>query len=174
IRIDFTCADAHGALDIEDKDLAVADLPGMRGLRDCFDHLIGHVGGNHDFDLYFGQEADVVLGTTVDFRLSLLAPETFDLGNREPLHAQRRERLAHVVELERLDDGHDQFHCLTSCVVECRIASLHAVGERCPADHGDAGFNNRANPGTDGLPASWRDDANSSGTICTLTRHLPN
>ncbi len=52
----------------------------------------------------------MVLGATVDFGLSLLTAEPLHLTDGQTLHAQRREGLAHVVELEGLDDGYDQLH----------------------------------------------------------------
>jgi hypothetical protein len=42
--------------------------------------------------------------------MAFLAPETLDLGNRHAGHPDLAERIAHIVEFERLDDGGDQFH----------------------------------------------------------------
>ena len=81
---------------------------------------VGEVVGHRDLDLHLGQEADVVFGAPVDLRLALLAAEALDLGDRQALHAKRRECFAHVVELERLDDGHDQFHGGAPCSLTCR------------------------------------------------------
>ena len=55
-----------------------------------------------------------VAGMTVSevkgFGLALLPTESLDLGHRHPGHTQRAERFAHLVELEWLDDGDDEFH----------------------------------------------------------------
>jgi hypothetical protein len=42
--------------------------------------------------------------------MSLLAPVAFDFADGHALNAKRRQRLAHFVELERLDDSRDEFH----------------------------------------------------------------
>ena len=52
----------------------------------------------------------MVFRAAVDLGLALLPAEALHLGDGEALHAERRQRLAHVVELEGLDDGHDQLH----------------------------------------------------------------
>ena len=52
--VGFAGADAHGAVEPEDEDFAVADLAGLRVRRngiDSFVHLIGRYG---DLDLDFG------------------------------------------------------------------------------------------------------------------------
>jgi len=59
-------------------------------------------------------EVDHVLGTTVQLGVALLAAETLHFGDRDALHADFGQRLAHVVQLERLDDRHDQFHAHSS------------------------------------------------------------
>src|SRR5437763_1161358 len=42
--------------------------------------------------------------------VALLAPLPFDLRDRQPVHADRGQRIAHLVQLERLDHRHDDFH----------------------------------------------------------------
>jgi hypothetical protein len=42
--------------------------------------------------------------------VAALAPVALDLGDGEAGNADLAERVAHVVELERLDDGDDEFH----------------------------------------------------------------
>src|SRR5690606_15472435 len=56
------------------------------------------------------QEADGVFGTAIDFGMALLAPVTLHLGHGQALDADRGERLAHLVQLEWLDDCHHDFH----------------------------------------------------------------
>jgi len=48
-------ADADGLAHVVQKDLAVADLAGARGFAQLGHHLVGPVGRNHHFELYFGQ-----------------------------------------------------------------------------------------------------------------------
>ena len=85
-------------------------LPVWADLHDRLDHLLGEVGGHRDLDLHLGQEVHVVFRAAVDLGLALLPAEALHLGDGEALHAERRQRLAHIVELEGLDDGHDQLH----------------------------------------------------------------
>ena len=66
--------------------------------------------GDHDVELHLGQEVDDVLRAAVELGVPLLAPETLHLGRRHARDTQLRERLAHIVELERLDDGLDLLH----------------------------------------------------------------
>jgi len=60
--------------------------------------------------LIVGQEVDHVLGAAVELGVALLATEALDLGDGDAGDADFAERLADVVQLERLDDGHDHFH----------------------------------------------------------------
>ena len=72
--------------------------------------LVEQVVLDRGLDLHLRQEVDDVLGAAVELGVALLAPEALDLGDGDALHADGRERFAHLVELERLDDGGDQFH----------------------------------------------------------------
>jgi hypothetical protein len=56
--------------------------------------------------------ASLVLGATVQLGVALLASEALDLGHRDALHPDARQRLAHFVQLERLDDCRDHLHGL--------------------------------------------------------------
>src|SRR6185503_3902445 len=108
-RIGFAGADADDLLKIEHEDLAVADLAGVRRLLDRLDRLLEQLRLDGGLDLHFGQEVDHVLRAAIELGVALLPPEALDLGDGDALHADRRERLAHLVELERLDDGGDEF-----------------------------------------------------------------
>src|SRR5262249_31212217 len=92
------------------EDLAVADPAGARRALDRFDDLGGLIVGNDDLELNLGKKIDYVLGPTVEFGMALLAAESFYFANREPLHADTRERLFDLVKLERLDDRVDLLH----------------------------------------------------------------
>ena len=91
-------------------EVAVADLSGLRRRRDRLDHAVGAVVGDHHLDLDLGQEVHGVFGAAIDLGVALLAAEALDLGDGQPGDAHLGERVAHVLELERLDDGGDQFH----------------------------------------------------------------
>ena len=65
----------------------------------------------HDeLDLDLGQEVDDVLGAAIQLGVALLAAEALDLGHRQARDADLGQRLAHFVELERLDDRFDLLH----------------------------------------------------------------
>ena len=102
-------------LEVADEDLAVADLAGARAVLDGLDHAFDQIVGDRYFELDLGQEIDHVFGAAVQLGVALLAAEALDLGDGNALHADLGQRLAHVVELERLDDGGDQLHGVGSC-----------------------------------------------------------
>src|SRR5262249_7546630 len=58
------------------------------------------------------QETHRVFSAAIDFRVALLTPISFDLRDRHPLHPDRRQSVSDLIELERLDNGHDDFHAL--------------------------------------------------------------
>src|SRR4029077_14278539 len=108
--VGFAGADADGVVDVVDEDFAVADLPGLGSSGDGVDDLVGLLARNSDFDLDLRQEIHGVFGAAVDFSMTLLTPVTFDLGDGQPVHPCRSQSVTDLVELERLDDGHDDFH----------------------------------------------------------------
>src|SRR5580698_1408013 len=127
--VGFAGADAHGVIEIDDEDLAVADLAGLRRRRDRVDDLVDLIRRAGDLELDLGQEAHGVFGAAVDFGVALLAAIAFDFGDGQPLHADFGQRVADLVELERLDDGHDYFHVTgllspTSAQSACCIAAV--------------------------------------------------
>jgi len=77
-----------------------------RGLNDPVGAIVRH----HDLDLDLGQEADVVLSATIDFRLALLAAIALHFRDGHALQAEIGEGRADLLEFERLDDGGDQLH----------------------------------------------------------------
>src|SRR4029079_15323668 len=96
--------------DVVDEDFSVADLAGFRRRGDGVDNLVGLIAWNGDFNLDLRQEVHGVFGAAIGFSVALLTPVTFDLGDGEPVHPRRSQRVTDLVELERLDDGHDYFH----------------------------------------------------------------
>src|SRR4029450_12077774 len=108
--VGFAGADAYGVVDVVDEDFAVADLTGLGGGRNGGDYLVSLLARNSDFDLDLRQEVHGVFGAAVDFSVALLTPVSLDLGDGQPVHPRRSQSVADLVELERLDDGHDDFH----------------------------------------------------------------
>src|ERR1051326_1327226 len=109
-RVGFAGADADGVVDVVDEDFAVADLTGLGGGRNGIDDLVGLIGWNSDFDLDLRQEVHGIFGAAIVFSVALLTPGSLDLGDGQPVPPRRSQSVADLVELERLDDGHDDFH----------------------------------------------------------------
>src|SRR5206468_239633 len=122
----------------EDEYLAVADLPGIGGLFDRFDHAVEEVIAYRGFHLYFRQEINDVFGAAIELGVPLLPPESLDLRDGDALHADGREGLADLVELERLDDGGYQFHDVPS-LLRGRSKGVAVASERL-LDVDDAGI----------------------------------
>src|SRR5215204_905233 len=97
-------------VDVVNEDFAVADLPGLGSGGDGLDDLVGLLARNSDFDLDLRQEIHGVFSAAVDFSMALLTPVSLDLGDGQSVHPRRGESVSDLVELERLDDGHDDFH----------------------------------------------------------------
>ncbi len=91
------------------KILPSPTLPVFGGLEDGFDHLIHQVAAHSDFDRGLGHEVHDIFGAAIELGVAALAAEAFDFGNRHARDADVGQRRAHVVELEGLDDGGDQF-----------------------------------------------------------------
>src|SRR5215207_8409802 len=110
VGVGLAGADAHRALDAGDENLAVADLPGLGGRGDRLDHPVDPVGRDRDLDLDLGQEADGVFGAAIDFGMAFLAAVALDIADGEAGGPDVGEGVAHLLELERLDDGDDGLH----------------------------------------------------------------
>src|SRR6185312_2039623 len=93
-------ADAHGVLDAEDEDLAVADVAGGRRGLDRLDRLADDGVVDHRLQLHLGQEVHLVLRAPVDLGLPLLPAVALHFRDGQPLDAGADERFAHVVQLE--------------------------------------------------------------------------
>src|SRR3970282_1335613 len=102
-RIGLAGADADDFFEVEDEDLAVADLAGVRRALDRLEHLLEQIGLHCGLHFHLGQEIDDVLGAAVELGVPLLPAEALDLGDGDSLHADRGKRFAHLVELARLD-----------------------------------------------------------------------
>lgn len=107
VGIGFAGTDADGLFQVDHEDLAVTDLAGVGRLGDGLDHAIELIVGDGHVDLHLWQEVDDVFGAAVQLGVALLTAEALDFGDGDALYANLRQRLAHVVQLERLDDGSD-------------------------------------------------------------------
>src|SRR5688572_23136651 len=118
-RIGLAGADADHFFQIEHEDLAVADLAGVSRALDRIDHLLEELALHGGFDLHLGQEVDHVLRAAVELGMAFLTPESLHLGHGDALHADRRQRLAHLVELEGFDDCGNKFHSVPMVRTSC-------------------------------------------------------
>src|SRR3954469_16228647 len=64
-------ADAHGAIEVVDKDLSVADLAGLGGVADRGHDLVFDAVLDTDLDLELRQEVHGVFGAPVNFSVAL-------------------------------------------------------------------------------------------------------
>jgi len=110
IAIAFACSDAHRVIDRHHEDLAVADFARPRGLGYGLHGPVCHILGDSDIDPQLGHEINLIFGAPVDLGVALLAAIAYDLGDGHAVDPGARERLAHRIELERLDDSCDELH----------------------------------------------------------------
>src|SRR6185369_11615912 len=106
----FARPDPHDVLDRRHEDLAVTDAARPRRLREDADDGRRHRVVEQHLDADLRQEVDHVLRTAIELGVPLLAPESLHLRDGEALDTRLRERLLHLVELERLDDRLDLLH----------------------------------------------------------------
>src|SRR3982074_2055356 len=97
-------------VEVDDEDLAVADLSGFCRSGNGFDGLLDLVGIDGDLDLDLGQEADRVFGAAIDFRMALLPAISLHFRHRETMNANGGQGVTDFFELEWLDDRHNNFH----------------------------------------------------------------
>src|SRR6266576_142502 len=97
-------------VEVDDEDLAVADLSRFRRRRDGVDGLVDLVRGDSDLDLDLGQEAHRVFSAAIDFRMTLLPAISLDFRHRETVNANGGQGITDFFELEWLDDRHNNFH----------------------------------------------------------------
>ena len=72
--------------------------------------VIDEIAAHRDLDAGLGYEVHDVFGATIKFGVATLTTEAFDLGDGHTGHADFGQGGADVVELERLDDGGNEFH----------------------------------------------------------------
>src|SRR5437879_13638839 len=97
-------------VEVDDEDLAVADLSGFCSRRDGFDGPVDLVRGDSDLQLDLGQEAHRVFSTAINFRMALLPAISLDFRHRETVNANGGQGITDFFKLEWLDDRHNNFH----------------------------------------------------------------
>jgi len=85
--IGLSRADANRMVEVDDEDLAVADLAGFGCSGDGFDGLVDLIRGDSDLDLDLGQKAHRVFSTAIDFRMTFLSAISLDFRYRQTMNA---------------------------------------------------------------------------------------
>src|ERR1700687_2364456 len=111
--VSLASADAHDLREIGYKNLSVAHLAGTRGMHDSFDDLVGPRIVDGNFYLGLRHEFHRVFGTAIDFGVPALTSEAAHLSDGDALHTDLAYSVADVIELERLDNRSNHFHCCT-------------------------------------------------------------
>src|ERR1035438_4265000 len=107
---------ADGFVDARQKNLAVADLAGARGIGDRCNRLV-HQAVRHDgLNLHLGEKIDRVLAAAIELGMSLLSSVTADLGYGHALHSDFEESVFDGFELRRLNHCFQLGHKVTLTV----------------------------------------------------------
>lgn len=106
----LTGSNPYRILQICHKDFTVANLPGLSSLQNRVNDHLQIVIGTNDLDFYFGNKVDRILGTTIDFRVTLLTPEASDFAHRHPMDPLICQGIFDVFQLEVTHNGFDFFH----------------------------------------------------------------
>src|SRR5262245_21396964 len=110
----FPRSDPDRFLDVRDEDFPVADTPGLGGTADRLDGFFDHIVAQNNLDLHLGEKIDDVLRAAIEFGVPLLPAEALGLGHGYSLQPYLLQGLLHFVEFERLDDGLDLLHRVSS------------------------------------------------------------
>src|SRR6188768_178075 len=102
--------DTNRLVDRADEDLAVTDAVGLGALLDGVDHLMDHLVGDDDLELYLRYEVHDVGRAAVNFFLTAGTTEAFDLGHGHALDTDFGQGILDLVQLERLDNRLDLLH----------------------------------------------------------------
>src|ERR1700722_11264608 len=106
----FAAADADGLFPLVQKNLAVADLPGSRGIDDGVHHRIHQLVIHHDLQLDLGKNVHGIFVAVVNLGMPFLPAMPAHFRCRHAFHAHVRQRLFHGVELGRLNDRLELYH----------------------------------------------------------------
>jgi hypothetical protein len=110
-RASLAGPNAKHRFEIENENLAVADLFGSARALNRLDDLGKQVVGDRDFDLDLGNKAHGVLIAAIDLGLALLPAEATNFADGHTLDTEAGERIPNFIELERLYHCHNVFHC---------------------------------------------------------------
>jgi len=101
------------------KNLAIADAAGMRGLLDRF-HRPFYLTVFHDnLDLHLGEEVDHVFRAAIQLGMAFLSAKTLGFGDSDSLNADFVKAFLDLIKLEGFDDRFDLLQELADFVVAC-------------------------------------------------------
>src|SRR5258707_3950395 len=86
-------ADTDRMVEVDDEDLAVADLSGFCRSRDGVDGLVDLVRGDRELHLDLGHEAHRVFITAINFRMTLLPSIPLDFRHPKTVYAHGGQRV---------------------------------------------------------------------------------
>src|ERR1700733_7723052 len=127
VGVGFAGANADHLIQRIHENLAVADLAALGRLRDGLDDTFYKIFRHGDLQLDFRQKVDDIFSAAIQLRVTFLPTESLHFGDGYALHADLGERLAHVVELERLDYRHHHFHASFSMTVAPILSRDHQL-----------------------------------------------
>src|SRR5437764_5996140 len=124
----FPGPNTHYVVNRQDENFAITDTSSMSCRHNGIDNIVHLLFRRKDFKFRLGQKIDHILGTPVQFRMSLLTSKALHLGYCQPLDANRVEALFDLVKFERLNNRLNLFHASspphltpdTSCHAEAR------------------------------------------------------
>src|SRR3989304_7506031 len=104
------CPNPHRLFARNYEDLPVTDPSRLRRCLDGLHHLLRPAIRNDYLDLHLRKKIDGIFRPPVELGMPLLSAEPLHLTDREPLDADLRQGILHLVQLERLDDRFDLLH----------------------------------------------------------------
>ncbi len=109
----FAGADADAIVEGQDKDLAVADLAGLRGaggVDDGFDGGFNKGVVDGDFHFQFGQQADLHFRAAVELGVAALPAATANVADGHQIDVPFVQGGLHRFQFFRTNNGDDELH----------------------------------------------------------------
>lgn len=106
----FSITDSDNALYIADKYLSIANIICMDGANNYFKDMVYAFVWNDHAELYFGENIEKQLGSSVIFSPALLIAAAHNLCDGDPIYFFGTECVFHFFQLRRLNDCFYFFH----------------------------------------------------------------
>ena len=128
----FAGSNSDRFFDALHENLAVADLAGIRALRDGANDCVGVLLPSIPFDQYFRDEFRLVGTPSIDLAAAPAATSAFDLEERQPTHADRHEALDDRIELLLTNDRLNLRQRSLPTIVACACFASVSLAFRMP------------------------------------------